>query len=414
MQPLAEESGRIWETLRQESNIDLGGITLTGAGNHRRVAIDVSVDGVEGAALGVMSQGELHALGLALFIPRATSPESPFRFLLIDDPVQAMDPAKVDGLAMVLADAGQSRQVVVFTHDNRLPEAIRRLQLPATIWEVVRKPGSEVELRKLGDPVDRYLADAAALSKTAELSPEIRGPVVAGLARSALEAAAHSAYRRAKIAAGVPHADVEAAIETSTTTIQTLALGFYGDASQADKVFGRLNQISPAHADAFRACKEGVHGGTFGIVDRAGLHVHAGQSPRHHQEAPVMNGPPKASTMDRLEAVDLLLSASSSGTRGWWPRATAWLLRLELEDRLEDFWTSQGVPMVGVNMRSQLLLLPTYLNTAEAREIIAAWHGLSRAGHHHAYELAPTQAEIVAWATVVGSSFTRIDLDACS
>jgi len=36
---------------------------------------------VAGAALSVMSQGELHALGLALFLPRATSPDSPFRFI---------------------------------------------------------------------------------------------------------------------------------------------------------------------------------------------------------------------------------------------------------------------------------------------------------------------------------------------
>ena len=60
------------------------------------------MDGVEGAALGVMSQGELHALALSLFIPRATLPESPFRFIVIDDPVQSMDPARVDGLARVL------------------------------------------------------------------------------------------------------------------------------------------------------------------------------------------------------------------------------------------------------------------------------------------------------------------------
>ena len=44
-----------------------------------------------------MSQGELHALALALFLPRATAPESPFRFIVLDDPIQAMDPSKVEG-----------------------------------------------------------------------------------------------------------------------------------------------------------------------------------------------------------------------------------------------------------------------------------------------------------------------------
>ena len=52
--------------------------------------------------MGVMSQGELNALALSLFFPRMMLAESPFRFLVIDDPVQAMDPLKVDGLARVL------------------------------------------------------------------------------------------------------------------------------------------------------------------------------------------------------------------------------------------------------------------------------------------------------------------------
>ena len=35
---------------------------------------------------GVMSQGEVNALALSLFLLRARLPSSPFRFLVIDDP----------------------------------------------------------------------------------------------------------------------------------------------------------------------------------------------------------------------------------------------------------------------------------------------------------------------------------------
>jgi DNA repair exonuclease SbcCD ATPase subunit len=84
---------------------------------------------------------------LSLFIPRATLPESPFRFIVIDDPVQSMDPARVDGLARVLQAAGKDRQVIVFTHDERLREAIRRLAIDATVIEVTRRQGSIVEAR---------------------------------------------------------------------------------------------------------------------------------------------------------------------------------------------------------------------------------------------------------------------------
>ena len=101
--PFARTSAAVWETLRQESNVELGPITLAGAGPMRKVTLDVTVDGMPGAPLSVMSQGELHALGLALFLPRATAADSRFGFVVIDDPVQAMDPAKVDGLARVLS-----------------------------------------------------------------------------------------------------------------------------------------------------------------------------------------------------------------------------------------------------------------------------------------------------------------------
>ncbi len=83
MDQLTEMSQQVWGMLRQESNIELGPIKLAGTSTQRHVSLDVTVDGVAGAALSVMSQGELHALSLALFLPRATSPDSPFRFIVI-------------------------------------------------------------------------------------------------------------------------------------------------------------------------------------------------------------------------------------------------------------------------------------------------------------------------------------------
>src|SRR5688572_18807629 len=94
-----------------------------------------------------MSQGELHAIALSLFLPRATLPESPFRFIVIDDPVQSMDPSRVDGLARVLERAAKGAQVIVFTHDDRLPESVRRLGIDARVIEVTRREGSVIELR---------------------------------------------------------------------------------------------------------------------------------------------------------------------------------------------------------------------------------------------------------------------------
>ncbi len=105
--PLADRARHIWAQLRQESNVDLGSIRLEGQATHRRVELTAQVDGVEAGALGVMSQGELHALALALFLPRATAPDSPFRFIVLDDPIQAMDPAKVEGFVQVLQELAE-------------------------------------------------------------------------------------------------------------------------------------------------------------------------------------------------------------------------------------------------------------------------------------------------------------------
>ena len=151
-EPIASVAIATWNQLRMQSNVELRRVILAGSKTQRRVELDVTVDDVEGAALGVMSQGELHSLALSLFFPRATLPESPFRFLVIDDPVQSMDPARVDGLARVLEEQATTRQIVVFTHDDRLAEWIGQLSIEATILEVTRRPGSVVEVREAIDP----------------------------------------------------------------------------------------------------------------------------------------------------------------------------------------------------------------------------------------------------------------------
>jgi recombinational DNA repair ATPase RecF len=260
LEPFTQLSARIWSMLRQESNVELGPIRLEGSATRRRLSLDATVDGVPCAALGVMSQGELHALGLALFLPRATSPDSPFRFLLIDDPVQSMDPAKVDGLARVLSQIAQSRQVIVFTHDDRLAEAVRRLQIPATMWEVSRQENSAVELRKNDDPVLCYIDDARALARTRDLPEEARAVVVAGFCRSALEAACHEKIRRRRISAGARHSDIEQVLVRTLTLRQTVALALFDDASRGDQVADRLRtRYGSAAITAFNAAKAGLH-----------------------------------------------------------------------------------------------------------------------------------------------------------
>ena len=109
---------------------------------------------------------------------------------MIDDPVQAMDPAKVDGLANVLHRAARTRQIVVFTHDDRLPEAIRRLRLDATMLHVDRRARSAVAVQTSRSPVQRYLDGARGYARSDRLPPEVQARVVPMFCRNAVEAAA--------------------------------------------------------------------------------------------------------------------------------------------------------------------------------------------------------------------------------
>jgi hypothetical protein len=224
------------------------------------VELDVSVDGAAGSALGVMSQGEVNALALSLFLPRATLPASPFRFLVIDDPVQAMDPAKVDGLARVLEKAATGRQVIVFTHDNRLAQAVRQLSIPASILEVTRRPGSAVEVRACLDAAEQALRDAGALAADRAVPAEVAARVVPGLCRTAVEAAFTEAIWRRQLRAGRGHADVEADLDAAGTRLSPLAaLALSGDAAKGGEVLAKLNSWGRRFADTYQALHKSSH-----------------------------------------------------------------------------------------------------------------------------------------------------------
>ncbi|BCL16062.1 AAA family ATPase [Micromonospora sagamiensis] len=262
LRPIAAEATAIWNTLRQDSNVELDAIRLAGSGPARRVDLDVRVDGVPDAALSVMSQGELHSLALALFLPRATTAESPFRFLVIDDPVQSMDPAKVHGLAQVLHRVAATRQVVVFTHDDRLPAALRHLRLDARILTVSRRDHSQVTVDTGKDPAERYLKDAQGIADDEDMSEQTRITVACNLIRDALEYVCHERIRIAGLRAGTPFADIEDTIaEAQSDGLRPLlALALLGDHRRTDEVDVELRKVDSAAVRLVREVNRGAHG----------------------------------------------------------------------------------------------------------------------------------------------------------
>ena len=258
--PIEAEALRLWKSLRLQSNVDLRSVELAGAGTRRHVDLTVDVDGTEAAAFAVVSQGELSCLALSLFFPRAAMTENPFRFLVIDDPVQAMDPARVDGLARVFEGISQDRQLVVFTHDDRLPESLRRLRIKHTCKRVTRRPGSVVEVTDSHDPVTQYFTDARAVIRDAHLPEQMARRVIPGLCRDGLEAACVEAVRRRRLSRGEAHADVERALEEAQKLVPKAALVLFDDMSQGGEVSRGIRQRwGTSFEDAFWGANRGTH-----------------------------------------------------------------------------------------------------------------------------------------------------------
>ncbi|MFK0255989.1 AAA family ATPase [Streptomyces sp. NPDC090445] len=270
MERFTNASQRIWESLRQESNVDLTAVSLEGGekATVRKLVMDASVDGKSASALDVMSQGEQHSLALSLFLPRATTADSPFGFLVIDDPVQSMDPAKVHGLAQVLNEMGRHRQVVVFTHDTRLQKAFTSQELPVSVFQVERAQESRVKVTQVNDPVAQAVADARAIASTPDLPAAAHSHVLPSLCRIALEHALLEAAWIRHHRSGGSEQDLQNAVGDAERFRKVAALALFGDVRRVADVDSEVRRRYGDQAVRLvRQCQNGAHPGGVQISD---------------------------------------------------------------------------------------------------------------------------------------------------
>ncbi len=256
LEPISEKAISIWETLRTDSGVSLEPLDLSGTARPA-LKLPAKVEGSDTNALAVMSQGELNALSLSLFLPRATVDSSPFRFVVIDDPVQAMDPHKVDGLARLLLGIAESRQVVVFTHDPRLWDAVQRAGEGATCWNVERHPGGRVEPTRYRDPVEVHLEEAnRIISAKGKVDAKVCAAVVPGLCRLALDARLAQRIRRRELTRR-SHREVEEMLDDARGTWYRLALDLCGNGKDLD---GAASNLGPELELVVDNIVRGAHG----------------------------------------------------------------------------------------------------------------------------------------------------------
>lgn len=103
-----------------------------------------------------------------------------------------------------------------------------------------------------------------------------------------------------------------------------------------------------------------------------------------------------------LEAADQLMAQPMELMAGRWPRAVALLTRQAIEGSLFDLWRAVRPGVEAVPMRAQLLVLRQSIAPRVAAEAEYAWAALSRACHHHPYELVPTATELGQWLGAAG------------
>ncbi|PYQ20274.1 MAG: hypothetical protein DMF81_19110, partial [Acidobacteria bacterium] len=111
-----------------------------------------------------------------------------------------------------------------------------------------------------------------------------------------------------------------------------------------------------------------------------------------------------------LSLARAMLGRVDPDTAGLWPRASALLGCRALEAAVQRLWERRTLDLQRCPMRVQLICLRTYLEDADlAARAGHAWSALSRACHHHAYELAPTAAELRGWLSVVEELVQKTD-----
>lgn len=106
---------------------------------------------------------------------------------------------------------------------------------------------------------------------------------------------------------------------------------------------------------------------------------------------------PRPTVGERLEAAEHLLSGTVSDAGGVWSRAVAWILRLALEQAVDELWAQVAPELMRCPMRAQLLALRVYAGPETAGQVGALWAALSRAAHHLDYEMAPSVTDLRRW-----------------
>jgi len=246
-----------------EAQIEITRIKHEGKVKQRRgVQVAMTIGGVP-ATLGMLSSGQRNALLLAPLTMLGTT--NAFGFLVVDDPIHALDTTRVDRVAAELARLASTQQVLVFTHDPRLEEHLRARIPDVGVIAVERDPATqEVTWVRHRTPWEALLAEAETF-KSDSMADKWRATasvesIVTGLCRNALDGAIRHALITHAVRRGKDVADALDELGDQPTRkrikhVVTLAGG--------PGVLRRTEACRDSHLDRWNS---GTHGdGTAGL-----------------------------------------------------------------------------------------------------------------------------------------------------
>lgn len=195
---LGDLTGRKVRQLLEDAGLSLEAISVQG----RQASLTLVDHQKRNLKLSMLSAGQRNALLLAPML--AVADAGPFRFLVLDDPVHALDQVRVDRLAAVLSEVAKARRVIVFTHDERLKEHLIARNADCDVRSVLRDADSgTVTMGAQGEMWSVLLDDARAVLDTAKdqvggvtLPPR---DIVRGLCRQAIDNALRSLVIRVAV-----------------------------------------------------------------------------------------------------------------------------------------------------------------------------------------------------------------------
>lgn len=112
----------------------------------------------------------------------------------------------------------------------------------------------------------------------------------------------------------------------------------------------------------------------------------------------------------RLRTADTLITDAGSDLGGMWPRASAWMLRIAMEQAIRELWRAVSPQMERVTVRAQLLVLPMYIGEEAAGEARLLWSELSTTAHHNDFELDPAVQELRRWQEAAQRVTSAVDV----